>query len=214
MMRAIASPSRCAQAANRRAKPLRWCSSSSPTRPRSSSASLSSGVMKMFPGCRSACTKPSSKIIFISVDSPRRATRFGSERVAARRQDLRPRDVAHRQDAFAGQRLDHLREHHVGVALEVLAEAPVVAGLDAEVELREHGAAELLQRSRSATASRSTGCGRSARAHSRITARSKVQISTTSGRRTLTATMRPSGRRALCTCATDADAIGTGANSA
>ena len=41
-----------------------------------------------------------------------------------------------------------------------------------------------------------------------------MQISTTSGRRTLTATMRPSGRRALCTCATDADAIGTGANSA
>src|SRR4029079_11180061 len=52
------------------------------------------------------------------------------------------------------------------------------------------------------------------RAHSRITTRSKVQISTTSGRRTLTATMRPSGRRALCTCATAADAIGTGANSA
>ena len=34
------------------------------------------------------------------------------------------------------------------------------------------------------------------------------------GRRTLTATMRPSGRRALWTCATDADASGTGANSA
>jgi hypothetical protein len=34
------------------------------------------------PGCRSACTKPSSKIIFISVARPRRATRFGSERVA------------------------------------------------------------------------------------------------------------------------------------
>ncbi len=38
--------------------------------------------MKMFPGWRSACTKPSSKIIFISMPSPIRATRFGSERVA------------------------------------------------------------------------------------------------------------------------------------
>ena len=48
----------------------------------------------------------------------------------------------------------------------------------------------------------------------RMTARSKVHSSTRLGRRTLTATTRPSGRRALCTCATEAEARGTGANSA
>ena len=45
-------------------------------------------------------------------------------------------------------------------------------------------------------------------------ARSKEHSSTRVGRRTLTATTRPSGKRALCTCATEAEARGTGANSA
>ena len=116
--------------------------------------------------------------------------------------------------ALGRQRLDHLGEDDVGVAAEVVAEAAVVARLDPEVELREDRAPELLdggdRRQR-----RDRGDQRSAGARPcRITARSKVQSSTTLGRRTLTATMRPSGRRALWTCDTDAEASGTGANSA
>ena len=51
------------------------------------------------------------------------------------------------------------------------------------------------------------------RAHRRMTARSNVHSSTTSGRRTFTATTRPSGSRALWTWATEAEAIGTGTSS-
>ncbi len=52
------------------------------------------------------------------------------------------------------------------------------------------------------------------RAPCRITTMSKEQSSTRLGRRIFTATMRPSVSRALCTCDTDAEASGTGANSA
>jgi hypothetical protein len=57
------------------------------------------------------------------------------------------------------------------------------------------------------------GDTQSRRAKPRMKRRSKSTSFSISGRRTLTATTRPSGRRALCTCATDADAIGVRANS-
>ncbi len=54
----------------------------------------------------------------------------------------------------------------------------------------------------------------SRRAPCRITTMSNEQSSTRLGRRTFTATIRPSVSRALWTCDTDAEASGTGANSA
>jgi hypothetical protein len=48
----------------------------------------------------------------------------------------------------------------------------------------------------------------------RMTARSNGTISSRCGRRTFTATSRPSCRRARCTCATDALAMGSTPNSA
>ena len=75
-------------------RPGGGAASSSPTRPRSSSASLSSGVMKMLPGCRSACTKPSSKIIFSRVSQPEARHALGIRPGAVHRQDLGPVDEA------------------------------------------------------------------------------------------------------------------------
>ncbi len=47
-------------------------------------------------------------------------------------------------------------------------------------------------------------------ANTRITFMSNSTMRSIFGRRTFTATTRPSANRALCTCATDAEAIGTG----
>ena len=121
--------------------------------------------MKMFPGCRSACTKPSSKIIFSSVARPRRATRFGSERVAAVARIFVPAMKLMVRTRSVDSASITSGNTTSGWRLEVGAEAPVVRRLDAEIELREYGAPELLQRLDRRRASRSTGSARSARAH-------------------------------------------------
>ncbi len=215
MMWAIASPSRWAQAAKKRAKALRCGSSSSPTSPRSSSASLSSGVMKMFPGWRSACTKPSSKIILSIVCSPRRATFLGSERVSGVDRILVP-------------------AMKVMVRIRSVDSASITSGNTTGGLIRgscrgiggccgPRCGSRAARRSRARTPRRRRPGPGSTRTGSALMTRARRSASppgrtcrarTTLGRRTLTATTRPSARRALWTCDTDADASGTGANSA
>ena len=169
--------------------------------------------MKMFPGCRSACTNPSSKIIFSSVESPSRATRFGSDRVAGVDRIFVP----------SMKLMVRMRS----VESSSTSSGKTTSGWPAKLRrnrrllaasMRKSSCAKMARPNSSTVASGSSvaieGMTPSSRAPWRMTARSKVHRATTSGRRTLTATMRPSGRRALWTCETDADASGTGENSA
>ena len=71
--------------------------------------------MKMFPGCRSACTKPSSKIIFSSMPRPRPGDPLRDPtgcRVGTR--ILVPSMKLHGQDPLGRQRVDQLGEDDVG----------------------------------------------------------------------------------------------------
>ena len=175
------------------AREARRCgSSSSPTSPRSSSASLSSGVMKMFPGCRSACTKPSSKIILSSACRPRRATRFGIRARAGVARILVPSMKLMVRMRSVDSASITSGKTTSGSSAEVLAEAAVVARPRCGNRAARRSRARTPRRSATGASVAIDGMAFSRRAPMRITARSKVHSSTTLGRRTLTATMRPS----------------------
>ena len=214
MMRAIASPSRWAQAAKKRAKALRCGSSSSPDQAEVEQGQLVVGgdedVARVQVGVHEAVLEDHLQQRLEA--EARDPLGIGAGR--AGRQDLRAGDEAHGQDALGGQRLDRPPGRPRPARPGSCRGSGGCCGPRCGNRAARRSRGRTPRRRRRAPASRSTGCAPSTRAPIRITARSKVQISTTFGRRTLTATMRPSGRRALCTCDTDADASGTGANSA
>ena len=214
MMCAIRSPSRCAHAANSRANPLRRAVVELAHQPQVQQRQLvvrrDEDVPRVQVGVHEAVLE--DHLHQRRQPEARHPLRVGAG--GRSRQNLGSDNKRHRQDAFRRQGVDHLGEDDRRLGLEVGAEPAVVAGLDAEIELRRTPRARTPPAPRRGPGSANDGTSASSFAQARMTTRSNVQISTTFGRRTLTATMRPSGSRALWTCDTDADAIGTGANSA
>ncbi len=176
-------------------------------------ATRSSRVMKMLPGCRSACTKPSSKIIFNITRNPIAASRFGSDGVCRKFRILVPS-----MNSMVSTRAEHSPSMSAG---NVTSRSSLKFSAKRRLLRASMVKSSCMLMPRPNSSTLSTGASRlidgsSARrcAKPRMTFRSNATRSSRFGRRTLTATTRPSLSRALCTCATDADAIGTGEISA
>ena len=169
----------------------------------------------MLPGCRSACTKPSSKIIFSSVCRPeaRHPLRVGAGRAAStgssspsmklmvRMRSVDSSSISSGKTTSGWPRKLSRKRRLLRASMRKSSCANTA---------RPNSSTVATGRQRRDRRDRRPACARRCASPPGRTCRARRR----SGRRTLTATMRPSGRRALWTCDTDADASGTGANSA